>query len=85
MIKTAVASSLACFCANAFISSSFKLAQGFIELDVAMPICLGTLLGSNLGAMLHKRIASNFVKLIFGLVFFYVALKFILSSLQVQI
>lgn len=83
-IKAAVASSLTSFCANAFISSSFKLAQGFIDLNVALPICLGTLLGSNLGALLNKRFPSSTVKLIFGLVFSYVSVKFILSFFQAQ-
>jgi uncharacterized membrane protein YfcA len=83
-IKTAVASSLASFCANALVSSSFKLAQGFIDLDVALPICVGTLLGSNLGAVLNRHFQSNTVKLMFGLVFCYVSLKFILSFFGVQ-
>lgn len=84
-IKAAVASSLSSFCANAFISSAFKFSQGFIELEVALPICAGTLLGSNLGALLNKKFPSNTVKLIFGLVFTYVSLKFILSFFQVRI
>jgi len=78
-IKMAVASSLTSFCANAFISSSFKLAQGFIDPEVALPICVGTLVGANLGAMLNKRVPSRAVKLLFGLLFSYVSLKFILS------
>jgi len=78
-IKAAVASSLTSFCANAFISSSFKLAQGFIDLNVALPICAGTLVGSNLGAALNKRFPSNGVKLIFGLLFSYVAVQFVVS------
>ena len=81
-IKAAVAASLTSFCANAFVSSSFKLAQGFIDLKVALPICAGTLMGSNLGALLNRRFPSNTVKLIFGLVFFYVSLKFLLSFFQ---
>lgn len=84
-IKTAVASSLASFCANALVSSSFKLAQGFIDLRVALPICVGTLLGSNLGAILNRHFRSNTVMLLFGIVFSYVSLKFILSFFQVQV
>jgi uncharacterized membrane protein YfcA len=81
-IKMAVASSLTSFCANAFVSSSFKLGQGFVDLGVAVPICAGTLLGSNLGAMLNRRCASRTVKLVFGVVFFYVSLRFMLSFFQ---
>ena len=83
-IKVAVACSLVCFCFNAFISSAFKFAQGFIVVDVALPICLGTLIGANLGAILNKRFASNVVRLLFGLMFAFISLKFILSSLRVS-
>lgn len=84
-IKTAMASSLVCFSFNAFISSSFKLAQGFINPWIALPICLGTLLGSNLGARLNKRFPSTTLKILFGLVFLYISLKFILFFFGVQI
>jgi uncharacterized membrane protein YfcA len=84
-IKTAVAASLTCFCFNALISSGFKLAQGYIEPNVALPVCLGTLIGANLGAILNKRFAADSIKLAFGLVFSYVSLKFILSSFGVSL
>jgi uncharacterized membrane protein YfcA len=84
-VKTAVAASLTCFCFNALISSGFKFAQGYIDPNVAFPICLGTLIGANLGAILNKRIAASSVKLAFGLAFSYLSLKFILSSLGVSI
>jgi uncharacterized membrane protein YfcA len=78
-IKVATACSLVCFCFNALISSTFKLAQGFVDLQVALPICVGTLVGANLGAILNKRFAPRIVKLLFGLAFSYIALKFVLS------
>ncbi|MFH1893958.1 MAG: sulfite exporter TauE/SafE family protein [Candidatus Zixiibacteriota bacterium] len=84
-IKAAMASSLMCFSVNALISSSFKYGQGFIDLTLALPICLGTLLGANLGAMLNKRASSNALKFIFGLVFLYVSLKFALSFFEMRI
>ena len=78
-IKRAMAASLVCFCFNALISATFKAAQGFIDLQVALPICVGTLIGSNLGALLNRRCSSAVVRVLFGLVFACVALKFILS------
>ena len=84
-VKVAMASSLTCFSVNAFISSGFKYWQGFTDLNVALPICLGALLGANLGAMLNKRVSSNALKIIFGLVFSYVSLKFVLLFIEVKI
>jgi uncharacterized membrane protein YfcA len=81
-IKAAVASSLTSFCANAFVSSSFKLAQGFVDLSVALPLCAGTLVGSNVGAVLNRRFSSAAVRVFFGLLFSYVSARFILSFFQ---
>ncbi len=81
-IKVAMAASLTCFSINAFISSAFKFWQGFIDLNVALPICMGTLLGANLGAKLNKSFPSSTLRLIFGLMFSYVSLKFILSYMR---
>ncbi len=78
-VKTAMAASLACFSCNAAISSAFKASQGFVVLQVAWPLCLGTLVGANLGAVLNRRFSSGAVKLVFGAVFACVALKFVLS------
>lgn len=84
-IKVAMGSSLACFSVNAFLSSTFKLSQGFININVALPICLGAIIGANMGAILNKRFPSPVLKLIFGIIFSYVSLKFILSFFEVKI
>jgi uncharacterized membrane protein YfcA len=78
-VKVAMGSSLACFAANAFFSSLLKVSQDYVVLETAVPICLGTLIGSNIGARLNKHFPSTALKLIFGIVFAYVSLKFILS------
>jgi len=84
-IKVAMASSLTCFSVNALISSGLKYTQGFVDLKLALPICLGTLIGANFGAMLNKRFPSRALKFIFGLVFSYVSLKFVLLFFEVKI
>jgi len=81
-IKVAVATSLACFCTFALVSSLFKYGQGYVVLDIALPVSLGALLGANLGAILNKRFTPGLVKLLFGMMFIYVALKFILSFVR---
>lgn len=77
-IHIAIGSSLACFSMNAFLSSIFKVLQGFINIEAVLPLCLGTLIGSNIGAILNKRFPSPVLKIMFGMVFTYVALKYIL-------
>ncbi|UCG51464.1 MAG: sulfite exporter TauE/SafE family protein [Candidatus Latescibacterota bacterium] len=76
-IKVAIGVSLACFCLNAMISSSFKLAQGYIDLQAALPVCLATLVGANIGALLNGRFSQSTIKLVFGIAFSCIALKFI--------
>jgi uncharacterized membrane protein YfcA len=75
-IKVAIGSSLACFSLNAFVSSVFKLFQGFVQVEVLLPLCAGTLIGSQLGASLNGRFSSPLLKGIFGIFFGYVALKY---------
>jgi uncharacterized membrane protein YfcA len=77
-IRIAIGSSLACFAMNAFASSIFKFFQGFMNLQALLPLCLGTLIGSNIGAILNKRFPSPVLKILFGTVFTYVAVKYIL-------
>ncbi len=83
-IKHAMAASLVCFFINAAVSASFKLAQGFAVLDIVVSICIGTFLGANLGAVLNRCLASRVLKAVFGMLFSYVALKFVLSYIEVK-
>jgi uncharacterized membrane protein YfcA len=78
-IKTAIGCSLTCFCANALISSAFKYSQGFVDPIVAGPACVGTLAGAYLGATLNRRSPPAVLKVMFGGVFAYVSVRFILS------
>jgi uncharacterized protein len=77
-IKTAIGSSLACFSLNAFASSLLKLAQGFVQIPVLVPLCLGTLIGAQFGATLNGRLNAPSLKVLFGAVFIYVASKYLL-------
>jgi hypothetical protein len=76
-VKIAMAASLACFCINALISASFKVAQGFVDPAVTIPVCVGTLIGANVGAWINKRSRSDVMKLAFGLLFVAVSFKFL--------
>jgi uncharacterized membrane protein YfcA len=76
-IKIAIGSSLTCFCVNAFLSSGFKLFQGYAVIQVALPLCLGALIGSNIGAVLNRRFPSPLLKITFGITFLYISFKYI--------
>ena len=78
-IKVAIGSSLACFSLNALVSSLFKLSQGYVRFSILVPLCLGTFLGSRFGATLNGRFSSGVLKIFFGLLFVYVALKYLFS------
>lgn len=80
-IKIAIGSSLACFCTNAFLSSIFKFFQGFTMLELALPLCIGTLIGANIGARLNKHFPSAVLRIMFGMLFLYVSFKYILLFL----
>jgi uncharacterized membrane protein YfcA len=79
-IKIAIGSSLACFSFNALVSSALKLSQGFVQMPIVIPLSIGTLVGSQLGAILNDRLSSSFLKVLFGMVFIYVACKYLLSQ-----
>ena len=77
-IKIAMGSSLACFSLNALVSSALKLSQGFVQINILIPLCIGTLIGSQLGATLNDRLSSPFLKILFGMVFVYIACKYLI-------
>jgi len=77
-IKIAIGCSLACFSVNALVSSVFKLCQGSVNLPIAGPACLGTLVGAYLGANLNRGTPSSALKIMFGALFAYESLKLML-------
>jgi len=81
-IKIAIGSSLTSFSVNAFFSALLKFFQGFVYLPVTLPICLGTLIGSNIGAVLNKRFPSSALKILFGIAFSCVSYQYILVFFQ---
>jgi hypothetical protein len=80
-VKTAMAASLTCYTFTAAISAAFKLWQGYVALESALPLCLGTLVGANLGAMMNRRSRAGILQLAFGIVFVFVSLRFCASFL----
>ena len=75
-IKTAIASSLACFAVNAAISSAFKIIQGFSVMGTAIAISAGAFAGSLIGVSFTEKSRPAALKILFGIVFFLVSIRY---------
>lgn len=77
--------SLATMIPLAAVGGGIKLAQGFVDLPTGLLLAAGTILGAQVGAAVIKRIKPATLKLIFGLYFLYVAVKFITAFFGIRI
>jgi len=77
--------SLAVMVPMALVGGSIKLAQGFVFLGAALVLASGTIVGAQIGAATIKKFKPNTLKLIFGVYFLYVALKFISNFFGIHI
>lgn len=77
--------SLATMIPLAAVGGGIKLAQGFVDLLTGLLLAGGTIVGAQVGAAIIKRFKPATLKLIFGLYFLYVAVKFITEFLGVHI
>lgn len=77
--------SLATMIPLAVAGGGIKLAQGFVDLPTGLLLAAGTIVGAQVGAAVIKRIKPATLKLIFGLYFLYVAVKFITSYFGIAI
>jgi uncharacterized membrane protein YfcA len=69
--------SLAVMIPLAVVGGGIKLAQGFVALRSGLLLAAGTVVGAQVGAAVIKRFRPTTLKLVFGLYFLYVSLKFI--------
>ncbi len=84
-VKIAVGTSLASFISMALVSGAFKLFQGYVDIIAALLLGVGTAIGAQIGARLVTKVPAWMIKILFGLVFFYVSLKFILLPFGIRI
>jgi len=84
-VKIAVGTSLASFISMALISGVFKIMIGEVDIIAALLLGLGTALGAQFGAKLVPRTPSWMIKLLFGLLFLYVSIRFILAGFGIRI
>ncbi|MBN2116445.1 MAG: sulfite exporter TauE/SafE family protein [Anaerolineales bacterium] len=77
--------SLATMIPLAVAGGGIKLVQGFVDLPTGLVLAAGTIIGAQVGAAIIKRIKPATLKLIFGIYFLYVAVKFIASYFGIAI
>jgi len=77
--------SLATMIPLAVVGGGIKLAQGFVDLATGLVLGVGTIVGAQVGAAIIKRFKPATLKLIFGLYFLYVAVKFITGFFGIHI
>jgi uncharacterized membrane protein YfcA len=78
-------SSLATMIPLAVVGGGIKLAQGFVDMGAGLLLAFGTIIGAQVGAAIIKRFKPSTLKLIFGLYFLYVSLKFITAFFGIMI
>jgi len=84
-VKIAVGTSLLSFISMAAISGGFKIVQGIVDVVAALSLGAGTAVGAQIGARLVPKVPAWLIKLIFGIVFLYVSLKFVFSIFGITI
>jgi uncharacterized protein len=84
-LRVAVGSSMASFVWFALVGSIIKIFQGFCDVPAAVALGLGAAGGAIFGARLVSRFKPATLKVIFGVIFIYISLKYIFSYFDVTI
>jgi len=84
-VKLAIGTSMAAFVWMALVGAFFKFFQGVVNIPVAITLGIGALIGAIYGAKLVAKFKPNVLKTLFGLLFLYVSLKYILIYFGVHI
>ncbi len=84
-VKIAVGTSLTSFISMAAVSGGFKIYQGLVDVVAALSLGVGTAAGAQIGARLVPKVPAWLIKAIFGVVFLYISLKFILDVAGIRI
>lgn len=77
--------SLATMIPLALVGGVAKLAGGFVDMAAGLILAAGTVVGAQIGAAVIKRFKPTTLKLIFGIYFLYVSIKFITAFFGVNI
>jgi uncharacterized membrane protein YfcA len=84
-MRLAIGTSMAAFVWMALVGAAFKIYQGVVNIPVAVTLGIGALVGAIFGAKLVAKIKPNILKALFGFLFLYVSLKYILLYFGIHI
>ena len=84
-MKLAIGTSMASFVWMALVGAIFKIYQGVVNIPVAVTLGIGALIGAIYGAKLVAKFKPNVLKALFGFLFLYVSLKYILLYFGIHI
>lgn len=84
-VKLAIGTSMAAFVWMALIGAIFKLYQGVVDILPAVTLGIGALVGAIYGAKLVAKFKPAVLKTLFGILFLYVSLKYILIYFGISI
>lgn len=84
-VKLAIGTSMAAFVWMALIGAIFKLYQGVVDIPAAVTLGIGALIGAVFGAKLVAKFKPAVLKTLFGLLFLYVSVKYILIYFGIRI
>lgn len=84
-VKLAIGTSMAAFVWMALVGAMFKFYQNVVNVPVAVTLGIGALVGAIIGAKLVAKFNPNVLKALFGILFLYVSLKYILIFFSIHI
>ncbi|MFH0788321.1 MAG: sulfite exporter TauE/SafE family protein [Pseudomonadota bacterium] len=84
-VKLAIGTSMAAFFWMALVGALFKLFQQVVNIPVAVTLGVGALIGAIIGAKIMALFKPYVLKALFGFLFLYVSLKYILIYFNIHI
>jgi uncharacterized membrane protein YfcA len=84
-VKLAIGTSMAAFFWMALVGAIFKLYQNVVNIPVAITLGIGALIGAIIGAKIMALFKPYVLKALFGFLFLYVSLKYILLYFNIHI
>ncbi|MBN1167715.1 MAG: sulfite exporter TauE/SafE family protein [Methanospirillaceae archaeon] len=84
-VYVTMGTSLATMIPLAIVGGGIKLAEGFVAIGAGLIMAAGTIIGAQFGAAIIKKFHPALLKLIFGIYFLYVSIKFIAAYFGILI